>query len=55
MHRATAARWIVSAREALVDETKRQLRGRLGVSGAELDSLLGLVRSQIHVSLNRLL
>ncbi|HEX3763175.1 MAG TPA: sigma factor-like helix-turn-helix DNA-binding protein [Kofleriaceae bacterium] len=55
VHRATAARWIRAASEAVRDETRRLLHARLGLSAAELDSLAGLVQSQLHLSLDRLL
>lgn len=55
VHRATAARWIRAASDAVRDETRRLLHARLGLSTAELDSLAGLVQSQLHLSLGRLL
>jgi RNA polymerase sigma-70 factor (ECF subfamily) len=55
VHRATAARWIRAASDAVRDETRRLLHDRLGLSTAELDSLAGLVQSQLHLSLGRLL
>ena len=55
VHRATAARWIRAASDAVRDETRRLLHARLGLSAAELDSLAGLVQSQLHLSLGRLL
>lgn len=55
VHRATAARWIRAASEAVRDETRRRLHERLRLSVNELDSLAGLVQSQLHLSLSRLL
>jgi RNA polymerase sigma-70 factor (ECF subfamily) len=55
VHRATAARRIRAASEAVRDETRHLLHARLGLSSAELDSLAGLVQSQLHLSLGRLL
>jgi RNA polymerase sigma-70 factor (ECF subfamily) len=55
VHRATAARWIRAAADAVRDETRRLLHTRLGLSSRELDSLGGLVQSQLHLSLGRLL
>ena len=55
VHRATAARWIRAASDAVRDETRHLLHARLGLSSAELDSLAGLVQSQLHLSLGRLL
>jgi RNA polymerase sigma-70 factor, ECF subfamily len=51
VHRATAARWIATAREQLVEQTRAQLAGRLGLARSELDSLIGLVRSNLSISL----
>jgi RNA polymerase sigma-70 factor (ECF subfamily) len=55
VHRATAARWIRATSDAVRDETRRLLHARLGLSAAELDSLAGLMQSQLHLSLGRLL
>jgi RNA polymerase sigma-70 factor (ECF subfamily) len=53
--RSTAARWIVSARTKLVDETRRELRRKLGLSDSEYDSLAAMIRSQLDVSVVGLL
>jgi RNA polymerase sigma-70 factor (ECF subfamily) len=55
VHRATAARWVAHAREALVAGVRRALQTRLRVGSAELDSLLRLVRSKLELSLRLLL
>ncbi len=55
VHKATAARWVVAARDALADSAKQLLRGRLNVSPTELESIARLVRSDLHVSIGRLL
>jgi RNA polymerase sigma-70 factor (ECF subfamily) len=55
VHRATAARWIRGAADAVRTEVQRLLRERLGLSAGEIDSLAGLVQSQLHVSISRLL
>ena len=52
VHRATAARWIGTAREQLVESTRAELAGRLGLSKTELNSLIGLVRSNLSISLS---
>jgi RNA polymerase sigma-70 factor (ECF subfamily) len=49
--RATVARWLASAREALHAETRRELLGRLRLSPSELESVTALVRSQLELSL----
>lgn len=55
VNRATAARWLVSARSALLEATRRELQHRLGVSDRECDSILKLVHSQLEVSVARYL
>jgi RNA polymerase sigma-70 factor (ECF subfamily) len=55
VHRATAARWIASTRKALVDDTQRRIREALALSSGELQSLMAAVRSDLDVSLHRLL
>ena len=54
VHRATAARWVSSAREQLVSETRKQLATKLNLQSSELDSLMGAVRSNLSVSLGGL-
>ncbi len=55
VHRSTAARRVAQARTRILDETRRRLSERSGLKGQELDSLLGLVRSQLDVSISRFL
>ena len=55
VHRATVARWIARTRDALLSETKRLLSERLRLSGRELASLMGLVQSQLEVSIGKVL
>jgi RNA polymerase sigma-70 factor (ECF subfamily) len=45
-HRATAARWIASAREALAAGTRRQLQTMLGIGQDEVESVLRLLHTQ---------
>lgn len=54
-HRATAARRVQRARDALLDGIRALLAERLGLSGAELESVLRLVQSEIDVTLERVL
>ncbi len=54
VHRSTAARWVASARQLLVTETRRRVRETLHIPERELDSLMDLVASRIDVSLNQL-
>lgn len=53
--RATIIRRVAGAREAILALMGTKLRERLGLQGEELDSLLRLMRSQLDVSVERLL
>jgi len=53
VHRVTAFRWIEKAKDQLVKATLEHLRARLKLPAAELDSVLRMIRSQIHLSLVR--
>ena len=53
VHRVTAFRWLEKAKELLVRSTLETLRGRLKLPPDELDSVLRMIRSQIHLSLVR--
>lgn len=52
VHRATAARWLASARQTLVDTTRAKLAARLGVSDGELNEMMGQVQSHLSISLS---
>lgn len=54
-HRTTAQRWIEAAEADLLGAVREGLRARLRLSATECDSLLGLLRSQLEVSLSPLL
>jgi RNA polymerase sigma-70 factor, ECF subfamily len=51
VHRATVARRIASARTAVTEEALRRLRAALGANASELESLAGVMRSQLDLSL----
>ncbi|MCK8500193.1 MULTISPECIES: sigma-70 family RNA polymerase sigma factor [Myxococcus] len=53
--RSTASRWILQARTRLVEGTRQSLAARLALAPPELESLLGVFRSHLEVSLHRLL
>lgn len=53
IHRVTAFRWLEKAKDQLVKTTLDTLRTRLKLPSAELDSVLRMIRSQIHLSLVR--
>jgi RNA polymerase sigma-70 factor (ECF subfamily) len=55
VHHGTAARWIADAREQLVTETRAGLARRLRVDELELESIVEMVRSQLDLSLSRVL
>jgi RNA polymerase sigma-70 factor (ECF subfamily) len=53
VNRATAARWLATARESLRRGTVKDLRGRLRLEPRECDSLIALVNSQLDISVLR--
>ncbi len=55
VHRASAARWLVRARERLEQRTRHHLFNALKLSGEEVDDAARLVRSQLQLSLARML
>jgi RNA polymerase sigma-70 factor (ECF subfamily) len=50
--RATAARWIADAREAVLSATRRRLCERLGLGVREVESVLRLVRSRLDLDMS---
>ena len=55
VHRATAARWLAKSRETLLKETKKGLMKRLGISLAEVDSILRILQTRLDLSLEHAL
>jgi RNA polymerase sigma-70 factor, ECF subfamily len=53
--RSTAARWIAAARDALIAAARSAARARLRLTDEECESIAELVRSELHVSIVRLL
>ncbi len=53
VHRATAARWLAAARETLLARTRTAFMKRARVSGAECESVLRLVQSQLDATIRR--
>jgi len=51
----TVQRWLAEARRTILDETRRLLSERLGLTDSRLDSLIGLVRSRLDISLSQYL
>ena len=55
VHRSTVTRWLGACQARLFDEARRVLADTLGLTGSEIASLAGVLQSQLHVSLVRLL
>lgn len=53
--RSTAARWVEAARAALLDATREELRKLVALTDSEMDDLTAAVRSDLNVSIVRLL
>ena len=54
VHRATIARWLARARRDLLERTRQQLALAVGASGAEVDSIVRVLGSELDVSLSKL-
>jgi len=55
VHRSTVARWVSSAQKTVLTGARAHLRDRHRLDTADLHSLGRLVRSELHVSISRLL
>ena len=55
VHGRTVQRWILDAREQIVVGVRARLKEKLQVSDSQLDSLVGALRSQLDLSIRRLL
>jgi RNA polymerase sigma-70 factor (ECF subfamily) len=55
VHRATAARWVAAARQALLTATRQALLARVRLAPTDADSIMRLVHSQLDITLRRLL
>jgi RNA polymerase sigma-70 factor (ECF subfamily) len=55
VHRATAARWIQRAMDAVQEGTRERLVEQLELSGAELEGVLGIVQTSVELSIQRVL
>ena len=55
VHRATVARWINSARDTALEQTRRHLMRDLGLAAGDADSLIRAAQSKVDLSLERLL
>jgi len=54
-HKSTISRWLSKARAAVLEDVRTRLGATLKLSPPELDSLIGALQSQLHVSLHRAL
>jgi RNA polymerase sigma-70 factor (ECF subfamily) len=54
-HRATAARWVEGARNALLEALRDELAQRVGVSRLEVDSLVRALSARVDISLRLVL
>jgi RNA polymerase sigma-70 factor (ECF subfamily) len=55
VHRATAARWLIAIRGRIFELLRERLAVRFDISTAELRSVVKLLRSEIHLSAQRVL
>lgn len=55
VNKSTISRWLASAREAILAETRRLMFERMGTSAAELDGLMAQLQSQLEVSIAEVL
>jgi RNA polymerase sigma-70 factor (ECF subfamily) len=55
VHRATVARWLVAIRTQLLDRVRQTLSIDLGATSSEAQSLVRLLRSEVQVSIVRIL
>jgi RNA polymerase sigma-70 factor (ECF subfamily) len=53
--RSTAARWVAAARDALLEGAKGRLKAQLDLTTTEMESLVALLRSNVELSLLRML
>jgi len=50
VHRATAARWLSDAKQALLQRTRDDLSAKLGLQRLDVDSVMRLVQSRLDLS-----
>jgi RNA polymerase sigma-70 factor (ECF subfamily) len=55
VHTATAARWLSKARDRIVQLVKTEMMRRLQLRRADVSAIMQLIRSQLDVSITRLL
>lgn len=55
VHQSTVSRWVASAVDTVASDARRRLIERLALSPSRLDSVARMVRSQLELSIHRLL
>ncbi len=55
LSKSAVSRRLARARAIMLSDVKQRLEGELGIAASELESIVKLVRSQLHLSLPRLL
>jgi RNA polymerase sigma-70 factor (ECF subfamily) len=55
VHATTVMRWLSEIRAVILDACRERLRARLQLSDSEFDSLLHVLRSDLHISVRQLL
>jgi RNA polymerase sigma-70 factor (ECF subfamily) len=55
VHRATVARWLVTIRTGVLEHVRKRLGLEIGASPSEAQSLVRLLGSDVHLSIQRLL
>jgi len=55
VHRATAARWVQSARDQVLAKARLQLAIRLDLPRADIENIVRMIESQLEMSMDRLL
>ncbi len=54
VHRATAARWVATARDELGALIRNEVREKLGITAGEVDSIIRLVQTRLDISFGAL-
>lgn len=53
--KSTVSRRLTSVRDVLFADTRRRLEARLGLTHSEFESLMNVIQSQLHLSIERIL
>jgi RNA polymerase sigma-70 factor (ECF subfamily) len=52
VHAGTISRWVAAARDRLVAATRAAMMRELGVGGADVESILRMIQSEIEITLS---